>query len=558
MTGSLFHILSSSLYVALSFVMACSCVREVAMDAMEEPQVVVECILTDESVQTLNLTYTKGSSRESVPELSEAEASLTDLTEGKEAGRFSRSDDGSWQLDYTAIPSHNYRLEISIPGHEPILAEQEMPEVPSLDAEWDWWREDLPEDAKYRMVHGYVFSVGTLHSPVWFYGTNYPSMDSEGEMTENLATDYPDVDRFNEQSSQFFGGLTYDSYYFRPSAYPDLDGVAMNHRHYLRFPAREAERTEFLISGEFRGCLEDKTDFVHSRKRFAELHYFAASEDYDKFLADAYQLEQASTSSDLSSIFLRDNVYSNIQGATGIFGAKIERTLLWDDDRHWGEGPFLLSGLEDSLGDLNERWAYAKQDKEVLFDKANWQDHRQFSLLAYEVRGSNGRPEDWKYGMQKVKYVSYLPYSGPGQSIYLINNEEQLRDHGLEQFRLIDFSSKSVVVAYSIIGLFPSIPYLVDYWVQEDSTTGHCICTLYMVHISGYYFVEHAIGEYAGYVLHPDISSRVALIVDKIDESSFNNVELCISSLICDTKMTFIEERVLPEMEIVFNKPILY
>lgn len=53
--------------------------KEVAMDAMEEPQVVVECIICDEPVQSLYLTYMKGASRESAPDLSEAEARLTDL-----------------------------------------------------------------------------------------------------------------------------------------------------------------------------------------------------------------------------------------------------------------------------------------------------------------------------------------------------------------------------------------------------------------------------------------------------------------------------------------------
>ena len=543
----------------------CSCVKEVTMDAMEEPQVVVECILCDEPVQTLYLTYTKGASREVVPELSEAEASLTDLTEGREVGRFTRAADGSWQLSYTAIPLHNYRLDVSVPGHEPIWAEQTMPEAPSLDAEWDWWREDLPGDAKYRMVHGYVFSVDTLRFPVWFYGTNYHDMESMGEMTENLVTDYPDVDRFNEQSSQYFDGLTFDSYFFRPSAYPELVGAA-NHRHYLRFPEREAERTEFLISGDFRGYLEDKRDFIHSRKRFPELHYFAASEDYDKFLSDAYQLEQASTSSDLSSIFLRDNVYSNIQGATGIFGAKIERTLLWDDDRYWGDGPFLFSEYERSIDFSLIAYTYETsssnyevgKDARVSYDNARWQEHRPFSLLHYELRGSNGCPEGWKYGAQKLfifeNEASWYAYSRFAKSIYRIDSEEQLRDHGLDGFGSVDFTRKSVIVAYSIFGRYASVPYLVDYWVQEDSKTGRCICTLYMVHISSYYNIDY--GGIA--VLYPDISSRVAIVVDKIDEDIFPDVELHYDHLRCQTRATFIDDNILPELGISFNNKVRY
>ena len=54
-----------------------SCVKDVILDAGDEPQVVVDCILTDEPVQTLYLVYTKGASREKAPDLLEATAVLT-------------------------------------------------------------------------------------------------------------------------------------------------------------------------------------------------------------------------------------------------------------------------------------------------------------------------------------------------------------------------------------------------------------------------------------------------------------------------------------------------
>ena len=44
------------------------------MDAMEDPLIVVECVLTDEPVQTLHLTYTKGASQSEAPDLPEAES----------------------------------------------------------------------------------------------------------------------------------------------------------------------------------------------------------------------------------------------------------------------------------------------------------------------------------------------------------------------------------------------------------------------------------------------------------------------------------------------------
>ena len=133
--------------IILSLAGVPSCVKDVTLDAMEEPTVVVECILSDDPLQTLYLTYTKGASREAAPDLPEATAVLTDLTEGKEAGRFVRSADGSWTLAYGAIPEHRYRLDITIPGHDPIWAEQTMPEAPGVTVDWHKWN-ILPRNAK--------------------------------------------------------------------------------------------------------------------------------------------------------------------------------------------------------------------------------------------------------------------------------------------------------------------------------------------------------------------------------------------------------------------------
>ena len=49
-----------------------SCVRDVAMDAKEDPEVAVACVLTDEPIQTLRLSYTMGASLAEAPDLPEA------------------------------------------------------------------------------------------------------------------------------------------------------------------------------------------------------------------------------------------------------------------------------------------------------------------------------------------------------------------------------------------------------------------------------------------------------------------------------------------------------
>ena len=69
--------------VFLAMAILSSCVREVALDAGERPQVVVECVLTNDETQELRLNFTKGASKAEAEPLTEAVATLIDLTEGK-------------------------------------------------------------------------------------------------------------------------------------------------------------------------------------------------------------------------------------------------------------------------------------------------------------------------------------------------------------------------------------------------------------------------------------------------------------------------------------------
>lgn len=446
---------------------AVSCVQDVILDAGDEPQVVVECILSDEPVQTLYLVYTKSASRTEAPELKEAIAVLTDLTEEKEVGHFQRTPDGSWQLEYAAVPAHDYRLEVSVPGHELIWAEQAMPETTGIEVGWKSW--DLEKTGN---DIGYTFRFLNPQNPVWFWGINYPSIDSPGEYTEYLYTNSTMVDPFNEGGG-YFDGLGGDSFWegsfsgFQFSSYPGLHGVP-RHKRFLRFPISDnVSDKPFFVSGSFKGYISDPKNFLHAEVRPAELHYFSASIDYDLFLRDSYHLLDLKTSTDMADIFVRDNVHSNMHGAIGLFGAKMERVLEWEGRDTWqASSYFFLAGFV-----INRDYSATTYMQPATTDRlrvALEENSRPFELLHYEYMRMR-----WDKEHPDLPEVDWAPELVPGEDattyfyLKIIQDQEQLDAAGLGDCGEIDFQKKKVLVC--AFGFTNQVPILIGFGESGDS-----------------------------------------------------------------------------------------
>ena len=151
---------NSEAIVFLAMAILSSCVREVALDAGERPQVVVECVLTNDETQELRLNFTKGASKAEAEPLTEAVATLIDLTEGKTVGEFVRSTGDLWTMDYSAVPDHRYRIEIQVPGYDLIHAEDTMPD---LDICAEWYSSTFSSSNLYE-YHSYDYVVYVLES----------------------------------------------------------------------------------------------------------------------------------------------------------------------------------------------------------------------------------------------------------------------------------------------------------------------------------------------------------------------------------------------------------
>jgi hypothetical protein len=59
--------------------------------------------------------------------------------------------------------------------------------------------------------------------------------------------------------------------------------------------------------------------------------FMGVSDAYDKYLQDGLYLQQFKESSNMTSIYIRDNIYTNINGGLGIFGAMKEEKMQWSN-----------------------------------------------------------------------------------------------------------------------------------------------------------------------------------------------------------------------------------
>lgn len=351
-----------------------SCVRDVILDAKETPQIVVECILSDEPIQVLNLSFTKGASLSEAPALTEAKAVLYE--KDVQVGEFTRQESGEWTLKYAAMPGLIYRLEVLVPGYNLIYAEQEMPQehAPLKSMEythfdgyiepWSGWApgppqgvippefvpgRTWPDDEPFPM-HETFYVLFSSSTPTWIYAMDYNDenishvaaglicTNAKTTMNNNVSYGYqpPQMDVPNPYKlEEFHPGYKFeDSFYsaHQMELYPSLAGMPM-YKSCIRLPENIVQT--FYLSGDFSGdyCEKGVGDwgFAEDTDDKGYILCIAPSKDYDRYLQEAYKyidIQQSASISDLE-IYLRDNIYSNINGGLGIFGAMISRKYPW-------------------------------------------------------------------------------------------------------------------------------------------------------------------------------------------------------------------------------------
>ncbi len=338
-----FRFLAAILLPALSP----SCTRDVSLDAEEDPEVVVECVLANQRPQVLYLSLTKGPYESEISTIDLAEILLKDLTVGVDCGVFSLSEPGKWELDYRPVAEHRYRLEVNIPGHELIWAEQTMPQNISVQVSNAWSPSASgsfppPPIPKYGYDQGTLYNITYLPDYTWIYGLDYDKETGSYTIAEEICTDFTGADNFNLTGKRYEPPVNQDeatSFIYRRfmescdgwALYPHLIGQSIHWRYlHLQKAKLTGEELEekFQISGNFSG------DYMAGiggtpKPEQGRLMFTSVSEDYDKYLQESVYFHKQQTSDNLSSIYVRENIFSNIQGGLGIFGAQTVNPVSW-------------------------------------------------------------------------------------------------------------------------------------------------------------------------------------------------------------------------------------
>lgn len=335
-----------SLFVLLC---VCACTRDVDLRPEGQGTVVVECILTEDKLQTMRLSMTDIASGEETSRLGGAVVCLYDETEGNEAGMFNHEKEDVWSLEYAAVPSHSYRMDISIPGRDMIRAYTTMPD--SLNLYYEIVPADLLSIGTYHIDFqsddlreaGIRFKIGTLpDGVVWIMGMNYDESSASRLPAEKIVTDLQNADPFNLTGEVFKHEdyLDYPAVYIDPWVtryfYLSLQDKPV-HRQAIRIPPllENPARTSgdshgfFTIAGSFSGNYmfgesPSETD--------GYLLFLSSSEELDKFLKSSFITEiQKRVERDYSFLFSRENGFSNIENGVGVFGACTYQRLPWND-----------------------------------------------------------------------------------------------------------------------------------------------------------------------------------------------------------------------------------
>ena len=283
------------------------CVSELPFGGEYDGMPTVNCLLKNDSTQTLNLTRAvKISGSHIFKEIPDAEISLS--LGDSVVGYFTKQAYATWELKYKPVSGREYNLTVLLADGTELTASTTMPHRSDI----------LPIVAKDKFPsRNFVQRKADL--PCWIMmfssdelllGSSRPQKNDQ--MYPEIGTDHPNADRFNEEGNM-------------ASYIPLADTPAF--LFYIRIKPDDSESDSEI---PFR---------LQSLSGFSTLICFqTASEEYDRYMKTSFdKILMRLDETDPLIWFDETKVFSNIRNGTGIFAAYYEHFFNYNNDNSFFE-----------------------------------------------------------------------------------------------------------------------------------------------------------------------------------------------------------------------------
>ena len=308
------------------------CVDILPSESNNPSAVVVNCLLNDNDVQILKLTRTsKVEDANGFDVITNAKAYLYELSESEKhlAGEFKHNVSGEYSLNYRPEPGKRYKLEVSTPEGENLYGETQMPEaVPVVPYSLhrllnDWYGEKIGDglipDFDYyasgvkKGTDMYILEKAPLKNVIWV------SLLTCNTLHDNILTSIPENYKLSPKitaaNSTNFSDL-----------FNKLNpGDSTDYTYWLYFTMRLFKKSENYNDWKFLFFREQDSTVMTA------FSIKTLSSEYDTYLKSV--MTKAWTYQDetgLSSMFDVRNIYTNITGGYGVFGAYSEELVFYN------------------------------------------------------------------------------------------------------------------------------------------------------------------------------------------------------------------------------------
>lgn len=344
-----------NILLTISILLAFSCMRPTALDPKEEPEVVVNCVLQyPHEEQELVLSWTTAPGGSAGAFITEGDVSLYDLTSGEEAGSFHYAGDGRWRLPRQLVPGNRYRLNVRIPHHDAIEAETTLPNAYTLKNLLILRTYNTVSSSSYSIALGTHYDLQSLgQETVWIAFLESPGQ-SVLHTTKQIVVDTRACDPFNTlgELAESVPGGRYK--YAKVNGYPyhakwirmekpgsfrrkDDDWGSGSKETFVYDIITERSSQIQVYPGENYGVYYQDEDFevdsigpgIAPQDGPGRVVFMTVSEEYDQYMKEVYVYRNRERTEGLLFRYDRTNVYSNIVGGHGIFGAAISYYMPW-------------------------------------------------------------------------------------------------------------------------------------------------------------------------------------------------------------------------------------